>query len=208
MFLTRISLSSAAVVALINCSDIPDFDDPRAFEASDGESSCSNLLVNGDFDDGPEAWTSTPDETIQNENNFPHIDLLYAHSGSYFIWLGGEYGITRTIEQTIFVPGYGSGLTLEGKTFVSSDAAGNPVEDTLKVEVVDAITGSVLSTPLSWSNQNTIGGDNWSWQDFSANVSGDFAWQEVVLRWTSVSTQTDNTNFLFDSLTLKPSSCR
>ncbi len=204
----RVVFSLVVGIVAPSCTDAPDFDDPSTYEALSEEPSCDSILKNGDFDDGPNSWISTPDETIRDEYDFSHIEFLYAHSGDYFIWLGGEYGVTRTISQTIDVPMYASSLTLEGKTIVGSESEGGPVEDTLTLEILDFETREVLETALSWSNQNTTEGDYWSWRDFRVNIAGDYSGQSIVLRWTSVTNQEANTNFLFDTLTLKTSDCR
>lgn len=75
------------------------------------------------------------------------------------------------------------------------------------IEVIDPRTGGVLSTVQRWSNLDTNNREDASWRDFRATISEDYSGQTIVLRWTSVTDQTLNTNFLFDTLTLKPSSC-
>lgn len=204
----RSVLNAVAALSLVSCTNAPDFDDPAVYEAANKEPSCKSLLVNGDFDDGPGAWTSTPNESIRDENDFEHIDFLHASSGRYFLWLGGEYGVTRTISQTVAIPWYASSLRLSGRTIVASEAEDGPVQDTLTLQVLDAQTGALLETVLSWSNQNPTEGDYWSWRDLRVDIQGDYSGQNIVLRWTSVTDASENTNFLFDSLRLKTSDCR
>lgn len=208
MISKRIRLSGVAVLTLASCTDLPDFDDPRESEESaTAQPRCKDLLTNGDFDDGPNSWGPGSSEVIKDEYDYSQSDI-YAHSGDHFAWLGGTLGATRTIEQVIDVPYRASGLRLKGKAIVGSEAETGPVEDTLKLEVLDRTSGAVLETPLSWSNQDPTEGTSWSWRDFRTDIVGDYAGQSIRLRLRSVTNQTNNTNFVFDSLSLKPISCR
>ncbi len=199
--MTKLRLFLIVVFAgLVGCSDLPDYDDPRDFVESE-EESCDNLLDNGDFDRGDTSWGAT--DAIKNESSFRDREL-YAGSGSFFVWLGGDYSVTQTIEQTIDVPRYASALRLDGEHIVGSEADAG-IEDTLRIEVIGS-TGTE-ETVLSLTNQDPTSGDGWSWRSFSRQISTDFSGGRMTLRFTAVTNATLNTNFLFDTLSLKPASC-
>lgn len=189
------------LAGLVGCSDLPDFDDPRDFAESE-EESCDSLLDNGDFDRGDTSWGTT--DAIKNESSFRDREL-YAGSGSFFVWLGGDYSVTHTIEQTIDVPRYASALRLDGEHIVGSEADAGGIEDTLRIEVVGS--NGIAETVLSLSNQNPTSGEGWSWRSFSRQISADFSGGRMTLRFTAVTNASLNTNFLFDTLSLKPTSC-
>jgi len=199
MTILRLFLS-LSLGGLVGCSDLPDYDDPRDFVESE-EESCDNLLDNGDFDRGDASWGTT--DAIKSESSYRDRGL-YAESGSFFVWLGGDYSVTQTMEQTVDVPRYAKALRLDGEHIVGTEADAGSIEDTLRIEVV-GFNGSA-ETVLSLSNQNPTPGEGWTWRNFSRQI-GDFSGGSMTLRFTAMTNATLNTNFLFDTLSLKPASC-
>jgi C1A family cysteine protease len=62
-------------------------------------------LVNGDFEAGPTGWTEYSThgwDLIVHENDLP--SGVYARSGSWAAWLGGEYDDLSYIQQQVTVP--------------------------------------------------------------------------------------------------------
>jgi hypothetical protein len=206
-------LSACTAIALVSCSDLPNVDDPRDLLSEQDPSeqdppSCDDLLENGDFDKGRVSWDTNADNIIYDDTDLPPDITIEAHSGSYFAWLGGALSVTRKLSQRVDALPRASALKLKGKYFVASESLSS-VEDTLTMDVVEAATGRVLATPLSLSNVNPTqsGSTVFSWHDLSLDISSDHSTQGFLLRITSVTDAANNTNFLFDTLTLKPSSC-
>lgn len=62
-------------------------------------------LVNGDFEAGPTGWTEYSThgwDLILQETELP--TTVYAYSGSWAVWLGGEYDDLSYIQQQVTVP--------------------------------------------------------------------------------------------------------
>ncbi len=202
-------LSVCAAIALVSCTDLPDVDDPRDFALEDLPVSCADLLDDGNFDRGGAAWEVNASDIITDDTELPPETVIQAHSGSHFAWLGGVPSATRKLSQRVdTVPG-ARALKLKGKYFVATESV-TRVEDTLVIEIVDAATSRILATPMSLSNVNPTHPGNssaFSWVDLSLEISVDNSTPAFVLRFTSVNDAVNNTNFMFDSMTLKPSSC-
>ncbi len=199
----RISLIA---LALTGCTDLPDFDDPRAHQAGEAADNCDDLLVNGDFDDGAVGWQANADNIIFDTDN---IDQIHPYSGRYIAWLGGEFSVTRNLTQELSIPSGASSLRLEGKYSVAAASESGPVEDTFKLELYNS-AGALLSTPLMLSNTTwTISSEDvFQWSDLSITINTQaVAGQRAKLRLVSVTDGQNNTNFLFDSLSLRSSSC-
>lgn len=194
-------------IGAIGCVDVPDYDDPRQvpFE-DDGYVSCDNLLDNGDFDSSPVTWSFSTSELLIDERQLGSDHPFSASSGYYFAWLGGANNATRSASQRIQVPQTGS-LDLVGKHFVAAETTSR-VEDTLKIEIVSD-TGAVLTTVASLTNLDSAPDTaSFSWKDLRTTVASQaFAGTTVTFRITAVTDSAYNTNFLFDTLQLKPADC-
>ncbi len=203
----RINLLAAlAGVAGAGCTDLPDFDDPRAHEAGEAVENCDDLLINGDFDDGAMGWQTNADNIIFDADQ---VEQVYAYSGRYFAWLGGVLSATRNLSQDFQVPAGAASLRLEGKYSVASETESGPVEDTFKIELSNN-AGMVVSTPLMLSNTTwTIRSDGvFQWDDLAVTINTQaVAGQRAKLRLVSVTDFQNNTNFMFDSLSLRSSAC-
>ncbi|MBA2542274.1 MAG: hypothetical protein H0V17_21715 [Deltaproteobacteria bacterium] len=206
--MTSIFVRLTTVCTIAGCTDLPDFDDPRAHEAEEAVDSCDDLLVNGDFDDGATVgWSANADNIIFDADT---VEQIYAYSGRYFAWLGGELSVTRNLTQELSVPAGATSLRLEGKYSVAAESETGPVEDTFKIELYNS-GGMLVSTPLTLSNTTwTIGGgdDFFRWSDLVVNINTEaVAGQRAKLRLVSVNDSLNNTNFLFDSLSLRSTGC-
>jgi len=195
------------LVGAIGCVDVPDYDDPRQvpFEG-DGYVSCENLLDNGDFDSSPVGWNFNPSSLLIDERQLGSDHPFRASSGYYFAWLGGANNATRSASQRIEVP-HTSSLKLVGKHFVAAETTGR-VEDTLKIDIVDD-TGAVLATAASFTNLDSAPDTaSFYWKDLRTDVASQtFGGKTVTFRITAVTDFANNTNFLFDTLQLKPAEC-
>ena len=189
------------------CTDLPDFDDPRMHEAEEVAANCDDLLVNGDFDDGAVGWQANATDIIFDDTDI--APTIYADSGGYFAWLGGLPSSMRNISQELAIPAGATSLRLKGKYSVATETESGPVEDTFKIELYNS-AGMLVSTPLMLTNTTwTIGGDDvFQWSDLDVTITTQaIAGQRAKLRLGSVNDGQNNTNFLFDSLSLRSSAC-
>jgi hypothetical protein len=193
----------------IGCADVPDYDDPREVPLEDDPSlSCSNLLHNGNFDTTPLTWSLQPADLLIDQRNLSADHPFYAYSGYYFAWFGGSVTTaTKVGSQRVDVPRT-SKLRLVGKYFVAAVTTAGRVEDTVKLEIVDA-AGNVLATAASFTNLDSISETaTFSWKDLRVEIASQaFAGKSVAFRITSANDAANNTNLLFDSLQLVPGGC-
>ncbi len=201
------SLRVLYLVGAIGCVDVPDYDDPRHVPLEgDGSVSCANLLANGNFDSTPVGWTFSTSELLIDERQLGTDHPFSASSGYYFAWLGGANNATRTASQRIQVPTTGS-LKLVGKHFVAAEIRGR-IEDSVKIEIASD-TGAVLANIAYFTNLDSVSESaSFYWEDLRTEfASQTFAGKAVTFRITAVTDSAYNTNFLFDSLELKPADC-
>jgi hypothetical protein len=195
-------------VGAAGCADVPDYDDPRDVPLeNEGYVSCDNLLANGNFDSTPVGWNLSTTELLIDERQLSAGHPFSASSGYYFAWLGGANSATRSASQRIQVP-HTSALTLVGEHFVAAETTSGRIEDTLRIEIVSD-TGAILATVASLSNLDSIAdGASFYWKDLRSQIaSSSFAGKSVTFRITAVTDGAYNTNFLFDTLELKPADC-
>jgi len=205
MSMRMLVVCCAGVVA---CADVPDYDDPRQVPAEgDDYISCSNLLANGAFDTSPVGWTLNPADLIKDERQLPADHPFHAASGDYFAWLGGAYSKTMVAYQRIAVPNTPK-LRLTGKHFVAAVTTTGVMEDTVKLEIVDD-AGKQLAAIAAFSNLDSVPETaTFGWKDLRTDITSQaFAGKPVVFRITSVNDAANNTNFLFDSLSVVPGGC-
>ena len=199
---------AVCLVGAVGCVDVPDYDDPREVPLeNEGYVSCANLLANGNFDATPVGWSFSTTETLIDERQLGTDHPFSASSGYYFAWLGGANNATRTASQRIQVP-QTTTLELVGEHFVAAETTSGRVEDTLKIEILSD-TGAVLTTVASFSNLDSAADDApFYWKDLRKSIaSPSLAGKTVTFRITAITDSAYNTNFLFDSLELKPADC-
>ena len=105
----------------------------------------TELIQNGGFESGSTPWAlSSP--SVYNLYN-------YAHSGSYYLWLGGDNG-TDTAYQTVTIPADATAAALSFYYNInSSEPSSYGAYDTFTATIRN--TGnSVLATIANWSNLN------------------------------------------------------
>jgi len=203
-------LLALCLAGLVACANVPDYDDPRLIPDDDGGGdvvTCTNLLVNGAFDTTPVGWTFNPGDIVKDERQLPTDHPFYASSGDYFAWFGGSYNQTKIASQKITVPNTAK-LKLTGKYFVAAVTTAGNMEDTVKLEIVDD-AGKLLTFVTGFSNLDSVSETaTFLWKDLHTEIpSQPFATKAVTFRITSVNDAMNNTNFLFDSLELKPTGC-
>jgi hypothetical protein len=194
----------AGALALVACTDLPDYDDPREFDPPTVP--CNDLLANGNFDLGAASWTGDAASVIQDDRNVPNM-VIVAETPHDFAWLGGVDSATRTIAQNFDVPDQVTMLELDGYLFVAAVTETGPVEDTLNIQLLDAATGSVIQTPLMLTNLDANrGATNVVWKSFQVAMAPGNA-RRVTLQLQSMNDAANNTNFLFDTLRVRPAGC-
>jgi hypothetical protein len=200
-----IRLLVVCLAAVVGCADVPDYDDPRQIPLEEDDYvSCENLLENGSFDTTPLGWQLSPTDIIIDERKLPAGHPFSASSGYYFAWLGGVLGASRSASQLVAVPARNM-LRLTGKYFVAAESKIR-VEDTVKIEIVD---GMNVVAVVSFTNLDSVSDTApFSWVNLQKDISSQtFAGKTVGFVITSLNDSANNTNFLFDSLELKPAGC-
>ena len=192
-------------LAAVGCADVPDYDDPRQVPTEEDDYvSCENLLDNGSFDTTPLAWQLSSSDIVIDDRKLPADHPFSASSGYYFAWFGGVLGATRSASQLVTVPARNM-LKLSGKYFVAAETR-TRVEDTVKIEIVDGmnVIGVVSFTNLDSGSDSAP----FTWINLQKDIASQaFAGKTVGVKITSVNDSANNTNFLFDSLELKPAGC-
>jgi hypothetical protein len=125
-------------------------------------SSCpGNLLVNGGFEAGPEAWVSftTGVDPLIYDATLPIYEGVTPHGGQWLGWLGGVPSETNRLSQTVAVPAAATRVELQGSLRVQL-LEEHPQIDYLRIRLVFA-TGPV---PLGQWTQADVGTD---WVDLT-----------------------------------------
>jgi hypothetical protein len=156
----------------------------------------SELLVNPDFDQGPDVgWTSSGADIIQRESALP----IQVDSGEYAAWLGGRNDLDAALSQPIRVPAAASQLRLSARTcFVTVESSGTP--DHVEVVLRDA-GGGVAGTLSDFSNQDASGICNWG--DLQISSSPAHAGEDLTFELHVTTNAANHTSFYFDTLALE-----
>ncbi|MDX3855209.1 hydrolase [Streptomyces sp. AK02-01A] len=154
-----------------------------------GDCASGQLLANPGFESGASGWSASSGVITSSTSKA-------AHSGSYKAWLGGHgTSGTTTLSQPVTIPS-GCDATLGFWLHIDTAETSTTAYDTLKVQVVNS-SGSVLSTPASYSNVNAAAGYTQRTFDLSA-----FAGQTVTLKFTSTEGSKLQTSFVVDDTAL------
>jgi hypothetical protein len=170
----------------------------------------TELLVNPVFDLSPTGvgWTQ---QQIQNVAGGPYplitSSQLPAQSAPFYVFLGGITGedagaetATDQIFQDVAVPALTTQLVLTGFYIVGTTETGSVVFDTATLDLIQT-NGTPIENVMSLNNTTTTPGTDWATfaHTFTANLSG----QTVRLRATSTNDITNNSDFFFDTFSLK-----
>ncbi len=205
----RISID-AAIDAPIDARPLDAF----KFEDAPPPDACvpliTELLTNPVLDLSPTGigWTEVP---IQNLPGGPYpiitSDGLAAQSPPFKAWLGGAAGedanpeqdsLTDQLYQDVAVPALTTQLVLTGFYVVGTTETGSVVYDTGSLDLLQT-NGTPIENVMALNNTTTVSDWTTFSHTFTANVSG----QTVRLRATSTNDITNNSNFFFDTLSLK-----
>jgi hypothetical protein len=149
----------------------------------------AQLLRNNGFESGATVW-SAPSGVITNSSS------RTPRTGSFYAWLGG-YGtaVTETLSQSVTLPA-GCSASLSFYLKIDTAETGSTAYDTLKVQVLNS-SGTVLSTPATYSNVNAVS----SYTKRSFDLSA-YAGQTVTLRYTVTEGSKLQTSFVIDDTAL------
>ncbi|MCP4447916.1 MAG: hypothetical protein GY811_21650 [Myxococcales bacterium] len=166
-----------------------------------------NLLSNADFELGLAPWVETSGggyALVVNESEITGVD---AASGIFLAWMGGYSpvgGATDVLLQDFVLPSDATPLSLDGMIWVDSAEILGLAFDTLDLELVNVASGASLEVLKSWSNLDKGSG----WVPFTVSVAGDYAGQTLRLRMTADVDSSNNSSFLFDTLSLNTTTCQ
>ncbi|KQV12404.1 MULTISPECIES: M4 family metallopeptidase [unclassified Kitasatospora] len=143
-----------------------------------------NLLLNPGFESGTAPWSASSGVITSDTNASPR-------TGSYYAWLNG-YGSahTDTLSQSVTIPATASAPKLTFWNKITTAETGSTAYDTLKVQVVNGTTTTVLTT---YSNADATAGYVQRTLDLSA-----FKGKTVTIKFTGTEDSSLRTSFLID----------
>ena len=156
----------------------------------------TNLVANPGFESGTTSWSQSA------TGGFPIIytdDTGFAHSGSWYAWLGGYDSGTDTLYQEVTIPAGAAQAMLQfWYRIVTSEGATSTAYDTLTISIASSTTGARLATLATLSNSNQSAG--WV-QSQQYDVSA-FTGQTVRLVFTVTTDSSNVTSFFVDDIAL------
>lgn len=163
-------------------------------------------LTNPAFDSTPRGtgWVQDP-----IDNSYPIItgDGDFAeHTAPYKAWMGGFVAssgqVTDVMTQQVVFPADTTSVTLTGYYAVGTEETGSTAYDTASVALVD-MNDVLVENALVLSNLTPTT----TWTAFSKTFTTNVAGRTLKLRFTSSADDSYNTNFFFDSMSLKATHC-
>ena len=124
-----------------------------------------------------------------------------AHTGSWDAWLDG-YGSTHTdtLSQSVTIPAGCSTASLSFWMHIdTAETTTTAKNDTLVLQLLNS-SGTVLSTPGSWSNLD----HNTGYAQWSVNLAS-YVGQTFKIRFTGSEDSIDQTSFVLDDTALNVS---
>jgi hypothetical protein len=174
---------------------------PGSGGAGAGGRSCfQELLVNGDFDDGPASFSEeASDDTplIFHRANTLLIDQgIDVHSGDYLAWLGGLDDRAARLWQTLQLPDDAVTIHIAGFVSIDTEESNETVYDQAYAELVQGNTALALAY---WTNQDEVS----QWTAFEGSIGAEvFGDGAITFQLRSEVDSSANTAFFFDSITL------
>lgn len=163
--------------------------------AASGGCTAAQLLGDPGFESGGSgsAWTTT--STVGTATSvFNNSSSEPPHSGSWDLWLDG-YGKTDTdtAAQTVAIPSTCKNATLTFWLHIDTPETTTTTKyDTLKLDILNS-SGTVISTPGSWSNLD----HNTGYEQWSVNLAS-YVGQTIKIRFTGSEDSIDQTSFVLD----------
>jgi len=115
----------------------------------------ANLITDGGFENGTTFWTET------SSGGFPIItnNASFAHGGNSYAWLADYASAHDTIYQDVTIPADLDGVKLRFWYNIQTYEPDPSIAlDLMSVQVLDPVSGSILATVASYSNQNYTNG--------------------------------------------------
>jgi serine protease len=174
-----------------------------------GGGSLVERLANGNFDTITSSTNTAPDgtwrRTAYTGTSFNTLlaGQSNAHSGSAYAYLGVNNSASQTVESaTATIPSSATTATLSFYTsIVTNETTTTTAYDTLRVQLVDASTNSVLATLVTLSNLNKTSSAS-SYVQRSYNVAS-YKGRTVKVRLVATNDSSLPTTFRVDSVSLQ-----
>lgn len=174
-----------------------------------GGGSVVERLTNGNFDTITMSTNTAPDGTWRRTAftgtsfNTLLAGQTNAHSGSAYAYLGVNNSASQTVESgTATIPSGATTATLSFQTsIVTSETTTSRAYDTLRVQLVDASTNSVLATLVTLSNLNKTSSAS-TYVLRSYNVAS-YKGRNVKVRLVATNDSSLPTTFRVDSVSLR-----
>jgi len=180
-----------------------------------GEATCGELLVNGDFDQGPTpewqeyvSYSDTLRLVVPNDDEPLVREGVQAWSGNYLAWLGGipdsDRGHRSRLHQLVRIPANTSRLVFSGRRWIKTVEEPDADYDHLYAQMVRVDTGPsdsfVIDQFVEWTNRDS----NADWMEFSIDTTelDDLRNQTLTLEVYSATDPEYKTSFFLDSLSL------
>ncbi|MFC0430703.1 putative Ig domain-containing protein [Kutzneria buriramensis] len=159
--------------------------------AGGGGCTATQLLGNPGFETGSASPWSTSSGVISNDTSEP------PHSGGYDAWLDG-YGSTHTdtLSQQVTLPSGCTTYALSYWLHVDTAEPTTTAYDTLTVQILNG-SGSVLSTPATYSNKDAAAG----YVQHSVDLSA-YQGQTITVKFTGAEDSVKQTSFVLDDTAL------
>jgi hypothetical protein len=155
-----------------------------------------SVLLNGDFESGPTAWTEMSTAGFELIYNDPS----YSHSGNWYAWLGGYDGDTDTLFQNITIPADATAADARFWYRIDTlESPGSSVNDVLNVTVESPAGGAVLQTLTTLSNLDDTAG---AWVQSAPFSLLSYKGQTVRLKFKAANDSSNPTDFLVDDVTV------
>ena len=155
----------------------------------------TELIVNGGFESGSTGWNLSGGAQASSYAGL-------AHSGSYYLWLGGAVNESDAAYQTITIPGTATAATLSFYYNINSLEGNTVAYDTFSATIRNS-SGSILATVGNWSNINQDAGPgNPYYHQLTFNLLP-YAGQTIRIYFSSVNDSTKVTNFRVDDVSVQ-----
>jgi hypothetical protein len=159
------------------------------------------ILVDGGFDDGSGAWIEVSTNGFPLIQDATQLDAVSPQSGGYAAWLGGAPLEDSGLAQPVFIPEGTVSLTVAGYFGLTTSDTGLNDYATIAVGSEDTGVNAIMQM---WDPRNAVT----PWVAFSGTTdAADLAGLSLTFLIASTTDDAANTNFFFDSLSLKATVC-
>jgi hypothetical protein len=154
----------------------------------------TELIVNGGFESGSTGWTLSGGVSASASGGF-------AHSGTYFLYLGGAVNENDAAYQTITIPANATAATLSFYYNINSLEGNTVAYDTFSATIRNT-SGTILATVINLSNINQTSPGNPYYYQQTYNLLP-YAGQTIRIYFTSINDSAKVTNFRVDDVSVQ-----